>query len=231
MKNENCPISPEFIIENLKNNKDCFRKANGSKYNNDFNKVIYSTLRSSGYFYKNDDDKYFYKIEKFNELNIKINSRKIKKELKKNILSNKKNIVFNLKSKKELLPLEVKIKVHRVNKIIEKLRNKYKGNLKYKPIILCLNLFNELIKKFLYLVKMNKTNSLYDLTILNDKIISICQKIEKMEKNEIFFPQIETICKKFINENKQINEVNINNFDGCNNQFSEPPTLKKKKIK
>ncbi len=96
---------------------------------------------------------------------------------------------------------------------------------------MCLNLFNELIKKFLYLVKMNKTNSLYDLTILNDKIISICQKIEKMEKNEIFFPQIETICEKFINENKQINEVNINNFDGCNNQFSEPPTLKKKKIK
>ena len=78
MKNENTPISAQFLIENLKKYKDSFRKANGSKYNNDFNKVIYSTLRSSGYFYKNDEDKYYYKIEKISEFNHKINSRKIK---------------------------------------------------------------------------------------------------------------------------------------------------------
>ena len=134
---------------------------------------------------------------------------------------------YNLKSKNDLLPIQVKIKVHQVNKIIEKLRNKYKGNLKYKSIIFCLNLFNELIQKFLFLIKMNKSNSVYDLTVLNDKIISICQKIERMEKNEIFFPKIETICEKILNKNAQINEININNYNGCNNQFSEPPTMKK----
>ena len=48
-----------------------------------------------------------------------------------------------------------------------------------------------------------------------------------MEKNEIFFPKIETICEKILNKNAQINEININNYNGCNNQFSEPPTMKK----
>ena len=227
MKNENTPISAQFLIENLKKYKDSFRKANGSKYNNDFNKVIYSTLRSSGYFYKNDEDKYYYKFEKISEFNHKLNSRKIKNELRKNLIGNKRNFNNNLKSKNDLLPIQVKIKVHQVNKIIEKLRNKYKGNLKYKSIIFCLNLFNELIQKFLFLIKMNKSNSVYDLTVLNDKIISICQKIERMEKNEIFFPKIETICEKILNKNAQINEININNYNGCNNQFSEPPTMKK----
>ena len=96
-------------------------------------------------------------------------------------------------------------------------------NKKYDGIMICINLFKSLIDKYLFFIKMKKINSIRDLGVLNDKIIAICAKIEKIEKNEIKIPELEKDVSK-IDEYAKINDVNLNHFEGNNNLFSEPPT-------
>ena len=103
------------------------------------------------------------------------------------------------------------------------MEKKYKGDKKYVNVMICINLFKSLIKKYLYLVKMEKNNSLYELTILNDKIIDICHKLEKIEKGELFFETNQKFIIKKTNEYNYQNNKNIMFVDGENNYFNEPP--------
>jgi hypothetical protein len=87
MKKYNKPLSIDFIYNNLKNNFSNFRKANGAKYSNNFDKVLKSTLNSSGIFIK-INDLYYYKEEESLNFIIKTFERELKK---KNKEKNKKN--------------------------------------------------------------------------------------------------------------------------------------------
>ena len=212
MKQEKRPLEIDFIYNKLKDKKDFFRKKNGSKYNNDFKKSISYTLRSSGYFNKTYDNKYSYNDD---------NSIFLTKN--KNF-----NLNFNLNCCKSLIPVEIKLQLNKVNNLIKKLDNKFKGDPKYVQIISMLDLFRNLLDKFLKLIKYKKQNSIVDLYILNEKIISICYRIEKMEKNEIFNENNEYKIergKKNNNINNINNERNIFRFNGDNNVFTEPPTI------
>ena len=89
--------------------------------------------------------------------------------------------------------------------------------------MICIDMFKGLIKKYLYLVKMEKVNSLYELSVLNEKIIDICHTLERIEKGELFFKTNENIINKKANEYNNQNNKNIMFVDGDNNQFNEPP--------
>lgn len=230
MKNRNSSLDINTIVDKLESKKDTFRKANGSKYKNDFRKVIESTLNTSGLFYKvgfndnNSETNKYYFIEEQEKQYLK---------KKRNIsnyssVTNKNNKIFYItKNRSPFMPIKVKIQIDKVNKTIKKMENKYKGDSKYINVIFCLDMFKSLLQKYLFFVKMDKVNSLYDLTILNDKIMKICHTLEKLEKNEIFFPQKEEIIQK-INEYNKENKKNIMFVDGSNNFFNEPPSKKKK---
>lgn len=87
---------------------------------------------------------------------------------------------------------------------------------------ICNVTFIILVDKYLVLIKKDKAHALFDFNALNEKIISICETIDHVEKNKTFFPeltviypQIEHLCK--------INDIDMTKFDGDNNFFSEPP--------
>jgi hypothetical protein len=223
---EKGPIEIKTIISCLESKKDTFRKANGSRYKQDFGKLIRTTLNTPDIFYKIEENKdnngnnynnpkgskYFFIEDKTAYYLQKKRERDINKMLS------------NLKKKNTfLLPINTKIQLDKVNIIIKKLEKKYKGDKKYINVMFCIDMFKSLIEKYLFLVKMDKINSLYELSALNDKIIDICHTLEKMEKGELFFPSNENIIIKKKNEYNYQNHKNIMFVEGQNNHFNEPP--------
>ena len=70
---------------------------------------------------------------------------------------------------------------------------------------------------------MDKVNSLYELSVLNEKIIDICHTLEKIEKGELFFKKDDNIIVNVPNEYNDKNSRNIMFVEGANNHFNEPP--------
>ena len=210
---EKGPIDIKTIISCLESKKDIFRKANGSKYKQDFNKLIRISLNTPDIFYKTEEGNKYFFIENKTEYYLK---KKRERAMEK--------IFNNLKKKNNTcIPINIKIQLDKVNLIIKKMEKKYKGDKKYVNVMICVELFKSLIKKYLFLVKMDKVNSLYELTILNEKIIDICHTLEKIEKGELFYKSNENIFVKKANEYNKQNYKNINFVDGKNNYFNEPP--------
>ena len=210
---EKGPVDIKTIISCLENKKDIFRKANGSKYKQDFNKLIKISLNTPDIFYKTEEGNKYFFIENKTEYYLK---KKRERAMEK--------IFNNLKKKNNIcIPINIKIQLDKVNLIIKKMEKKYKGDKKYVNVMFCVDMFKSLIKKYLFLVKMEKVNSLYELTVLNEKIIDICHTLEKIEKGELFFKSNENIFVKKANEYNKQNYKNINFVDGKNNYFNEPP--------
>jgi len=201
------------IISNLEPKKDIFRKTNGSRYKQEFSKLIRTTLNNNPeIFYQEKEGNKYYFIE-----------NKTKYYLQKKRERALEKVLYNLKKKNTFLPIETKIQLDKVNLIIKRMEKKYKDDKKYVDVMKCIDLFKNLINKYLFLVKMDKTNSLYELTILNDKIIDICHTLEKIEKGELFFKTYDNIFVKISNEYNDKNSRNIMFVEGANNQFNEPP--------
>jgi hypothetical protein len=218
---EKGPIETKTIISSLESKKDTFRKANGSRYKQDFGKLIRTTLNTPDIFYKIDEHKdndkskgckYFF-IEDKTAYYLQ---KKRERDMDKMLSNLRKKNTF-------LLPINVKIQLDKVNTIIKRLEKKYKGDKKYINVMFCIDMFKSLIEKYLYLVKMDKINSLYELSALNEKIIDICHTLEKIEKGELFFPSNENIIIKRKNEYNNQNFKNIMFVEGENNHFNEPP--------
>ena len=210
---EKGPIEIRYIISNLESKKDLFRKANGSRYKQEFGKLIRTTLNNNPeLFFKEKEGNKYYFIE-----------NKTKYYLQKKRERALEKVLFNLKKKNTFLPVNTKIQLDKVNLIIKRMEKKYKDDKKYIDVMKCINLFKNLINKYLYLVKMDKINSLYELTILNQKIIDICFTLEKIEKGELFFKTEDNIIENVSNEYNDKNSRNIMFVEGANNQFNEPP--------
>jgi hypothetical protein len=218
---EKGPLETKTIISCLESKKDTFRKANGSRYKQDFSKLIRTTLNTPDIFYKivenkeNDKSKgskYFF-IEDKTAYYLQ---KKRERDMDKMLSNLRKKNTF-------LLPINVKIQLDKVNTIIKRLEKKYKGDKKYINVMFCIDMFKSLIEKYLFLVKMDKINSLYELSALNEKIIDICHTLEKIEKGELFFPSNENIIIKRKNEYNNQNFKNIMFVEGENNHFNEPP--------
>ena len=218
---EKGPLETKTIISCLESKKDTFRKANGSRYKQDFSKLIRTTLNTPDIFYKivenkeNDKSKgskYFF-IEDKTAYYLQ---KKRERDMDKMLSNLRKKNTF-------LLPINVKIQLDKVNMIIKRLEKKYKGDKKYINVMFCIDMFKSLIEKYLFLVKMDKINSLYELSALNEKIIDICHTLEKIEKGELFFPSNENIIIKRKNEYNNQKFKNIMFVEGENNHFNEPP--------
>ena len=210
---EKGPIETRVITSSLEPKKDIFRKANGSKYKQEFGKLIRITLNNNPeIFYKEKDGNKYYFIENKTEYYLQ---KKRERALEK--------VLFNLKKKNTFLPVNTKIQLDKVNLIIKRMEKKYKDDKKYVDVMKCIDLFKNLINKYLFLVKMDKTNSLYELTILNEKIIDICHTLEKIEKGELFFKEDDNIIVNIPNEYNDKNSRNIMFVAGANNYFNEPP--------
>ena len=210
---EKGPIEIRYIISNLESKKDLFRKANGSRYKQEFGKLIRTTLNNNPeLFFKEKEGNKYYFIE-----------NKTKYYLQKKRERALEKVLFNLKKKNTFLPVNTKIQSDKVNLIIKRMEKKYKDDKKYIDVMKCINLFKNLINKYLYLVKMDKINSLYELTILNQKIIDICFTLEKIEKGELFFKTEDNIIENVSNEYNDKNSRNIMFVEGANNTFNEPP--------
>ena len=210
---EKGPIEIRYIISNLESKKDLFRKANGSRYKQEFGKLIRTTLNNNPelFFKEKEGNKYYFIENKTKYYLQKKRERALEKAL------------FNLKKKNTFLPVNTKIQLDKVNLIIKRMEKKYKDDKKYIDVMKCINLFKNLINKYLYLVKMDKINSLYELTILNQKIIDICFTLEKIEKGELFFKTEDNIIENVSNEYNDKNSRNIMFVEGANNTFNEPP--------
>ena len=210
---ERGPIESKTIISNLEDKKDIFRKANGSRYKQEFGKLIRTTLNNNPeLFYKEKEGNKYYFIE-----------NKTKYYLQKKRERALEKVLYNLKKKNTFLPINTKIQLDKVNLIIKRMEKKYKDDKKYADVMICINLFKNLINKYLFLVKMDKINSLYELTMLNDKIIDICHTLEKIEKGELFFKKDDNIIVNKPNEYNDKNSRNIMFVEGANNHFNEPP--------
>jgi hypothetical protein len=210
---ENGPIEIKYIISNLEKKKDIFRKANGSRYKQEFGKLIRTTLNNNPeLFFKEKEGNKYYFIE-----------NKTKYYLQKKRERALEKVLFNLKKKNTFLPVNTKIQLDKVNLIIKRMEKKYKDDKKYIDVMKCINLFKNLINKYLYLVKMDKINSLYELTVLNQKIIDICFTLEKIEKGELFFKTEDNTIENVANEYNDKNSRNIMFVEGANNTFNEPP--------
>ena len=210
---EKGPIESKIIISNLEYKKDLFRKTNGSRYKQEFSKLIRTTLNNNPeIFYKEKEGNKYYFIE-----------NKTKYYLEKKRERDLDKVLFNLKKQNTFLPVNTKIQLDKVNIIIKRMEKKYKDDKKYTDVMKCINLFKHLINKYLFLVKMDKSNSLYELTILNEKIIDICHTLEKIEKGELFFKKEENIIDNIPNEYNDKNSRNIMFVEGANNHFNEPP--------
>ena len=210
---EKGPIESKIIISNLEIKKNNFRKTNGSRYKQEFSKLIRTTLNNNTeIFYKEKEGNKYYFIE-----------NKTKYYLEKKRERDLDKVLFNLKKQNTFLPVNTKIQLDKVNLIIKRMEKKYKDDKKYTDVMKCINLFKHLINKYLFLVKMDKSNSLYELTILNEKIIDICHTLEKIEKGELFFKKDENIIDNVPNEYNDKNSRNIMFVEGANNTFNEPP--------
>ncbi len=210
---EKGPIETKTIISSLEPKKDVFRKTNGSRYKQEFGKLIRTTLNNNPeLFYKEQEGNKYYFIENKTQYYLQ---KKRERALEK--------VLFNLKKKNTFLPVNTKIQLDKVNLIIKRMEKKYKDDKKYTDVMICINLFKNLINKYLFLVKMDKINSLYELTILNDKIIDICHTLEKIEKGELFFKMDDNIIVNKPNEYNDKNSRNIMFVEGANNHFNEPP--------
>ena len=210
---EKGPIETRVITSSLEPKKEIFRKANGSKYKQEFGKLIRITLNNNPeIFYKEKDGNKYYFIENKTEYYLQ---KKRERALEK--------VLFNLKKKNTFLPVNTKIQLDKVNLIIKRMEKKYKDDKKYVDVMRCIDLFKNLINKYLFLVKMDKTNSLYEFTILNEKIIDICHTLEKIEKGELFFKEDDNIIVNLPNEYNDKNSRNIMFVAGANNYFNEPP--------
>ena len=210
---EKGPIESKIVISNLEYKKNLFRKTNGSRYKQEFSKLIRTTLNNNPeIFYKEKEGNKYYFIE-----------NKTKYYLEKKRERDLDKVLFNLKKQNTFLPVNTKIQLDKVNIIIKRMEKKYKDDKKYTDVMKCINLFKHLINKYLFLVKMDKSNSLYELTILNEKIIDICHTLEKIEKGELFFKKDENIIDNIPNEYNDKNSRNIMFVEGANNHFNEPP--------
>ena len=210
---EKGPIESKIVISNLEYKKNLFRKTNGSRYKQEFSKLIRTTLNNNPeIFYKEKEGNKYYFIE-----------NKTKYYLEKKRERDLDKVLFNLKKQNTFLPVNTKIQLDKVNIIIKRMEKKYKDDKKYADVMKCINLFKHLINKYLFLVKMDKSNSLYELTILNEKIIDICHTLEKIEKGELFFKKDENIIDNIPNEYNDKNSRNIMFVEGANNHFNEPP--------
>ena len=210
---EKGPIECKYIISNLESKKDTFRKANGSRYKQEFGKLVKTSLNNNpDLFYKEQEGNKYYFIENKTEYYLQ---KKRERALEK--------VLYNLKKKNTFLPVNTKIQLDKVNLIIKRMEKKYKDDKKYIDVMRCINLFKNLINKYLFLVKMDKVNSLYELSVLNEKIIDICHTLEKIEKGELFFKKDDNIIVNVPNEYNDKNSRNIMFVEGANNHFNEPP--------
>jgi hypothetical protein len=208
---EKGPIEIKNIVACLEEKKDTFRKTNGSRYKLEFGKLVRTTLNTPEIFYKTEEgNKYFFFEDK--------NAYYLQKKRERGM-----NKIFKLKKKNTFLPINVKIQLDKVNSIIKKMEKKYKADKKYNDVMICINMFKSLIDKYLYLIKMNKVNTVYELTVLNEKIIDICHTLEKIEKGDLFPKTIENIINKKVNKYNDQNNKNIMFVAGENNHFNEPP--------
>ena len=207
---EKGPIECKYIISNLESKKDTFRKANGSRYKQEFSKLVKTSLNNNpDLFYKEQEGNKYYFIENKTEYYLQ---KKRERALEK--------VLYNLKKKNTFY---TKIQLDKVNLIIKRMEKKYKDDKKYIDVMRCINLFKNLINKYLFLVKMDKVNSLYELSVLNEKIIDICHTLEKIEKGELFFKKDDNIIVNVPNEYNDKNSRNIMFVEGANNHFNEPP--------
>lgn len=233
MKKSECYVSLEEILNALKEKERSFRKANGAKYTGDFSNSIKATLRTSGLFIKNKEGRYFYKEKQADAYISKTST--IKKKKKNELFSvdssfSTSNNSLNLPIKEKVtkqrdrIPTHLKIKLNKVNETIERIKKKYQSdNKKYESVLICCELFTNLINKYLFFIKMKKINSVNDLGVLNEKIMGIIATIEKIERNEIKIPELNNFFPKQ-EKFSSVNEVNITHYEGNNNLFSEPPT-------
>lgn len=210
---EKGPIEIKVIISTLEPKKDIFRKANGSRYKQDFNKLIRSTLNNNpDIFYKEKEGNKYFFIKNKSQYYLQ---KKRERDLDK--------ILFNLKKKNTFLPINTKIQLDKVNSTIKRMEKKYKDNKKYADVMFCIDLFKNLINKYLFLIKMDKSNSLYEFSLLNEKIIDICHTLDKIEKGELIFKIEDNSFENRENEYNINNSKNINFVGGQNNYFNEPP--------
>lgn len=233
MKQYECYVSLEEIVNALKKKEKTFRKANGAKYTGDFTNSIKATLRTSGLFIKNKEGKYFYKEKKAEDYISKAITAKKKKKneipsIDTSFSTSSNSLHLPIKEKtskqRDRIPTHVKIKLNKVNETIERIKKKYQSdNKKYESVLVCCDLFTNLINKYLFFIKMKKINSINDLGVLNEKIMGIISTIEKIERNEIKIPELNNFFPKQ-EKFSSVNEVNITHYEGNNNLFSEPPT-------
>lgn len=210
---EKGPVEIKVIISNLEPKKDIFRKANGSRYKQDFNKLIRTTLNNNpDIFYKEKEGNKYFFIENKSEYYLQ---KKRERDLDK--------VLFNLKKKNTFLPINTKIQLDKVNSTIKRMEKKYKDDKKYHDVMICIDLFKNLINKYLFLIKKDKSNSLYEFSVLNEKIIDICHTLDKIEKGELFFKTEDNSFENRENEYNNNNSKNINFVGGQNNYFNEPP--------
>ena len=210
---EKGPIEIKVIITNLEPKKDIFRKANGSRYKQDFHKLIRTTLNNNpDIFYKEKEGNKYFFIENKSEYYLQ---KKRERDMDK--------ILYNLKKKNTFLPINTKIQLDKVNLTIKRMEKKYKDDKKYVDVMFCIDMFKNLINKYLFLIKKDKSNSLYEFSVLNEKIIDICHTLEKIEKGELFFKIEDNSFEKRENEHSINNSKNINFVGGQNNYFNEPP--------
>ena len=119
------------IISNLEPKKDIFRKTNGSRYKQEFSKLIRTTLNNNPeIFYQEKEGNKYYFIE-----------NKTKYYLQKKRERALEKVLYNLKKKNTFLPIETKIQLDKVNLIIKWMEKKYKDDKKYVDVMKCIDLF------------------------------------------------------------------------------------------
>ena len=242
MKNIGHSISKDFIYNKIKDKFMSFRKANGAKYSGDMYIVLKSTLNTSGIFYKNDDDTYFYKEKESVDFVIKT----VERELKKKISKDKKETKSSLSTKKHKKKYNTKNKINelsinhqlgykicKLNIILDNMlekcqdkKNSYKilnKNLnnegiemikkisetdKFLGMILCIKFFKNIIENYIkFSNKKKNIEKYFDVNKLNTKILTICEKIEKLEKSFSYNSNNENKNEKMPNL-KRVNFVN-----------------------
>jgi hypothetical protein len=124
MHKENSPICLNSILSHVYGKFDDLRRANGSKYHGDINKVLKSTLSSSGIFFKTVDGRYYFKEKEAVEFIIKVSEKVLTKKLEKEKKESKSITTTSSKKKKNAsstLSGEINYKICKVYGIIDKL--------------------------------------------------------------------------------------------------------------
>jgi hypothetical protein len=124
MHKENSPVSLNFILTHVYPKFDELRRANGSKYSGDINKVLKSALSSSGIFFKTVDEKFFFKEKEAVEFIIRVSEKVLTKKLEKEKKESKSissTSTGKSKKQKNILSGEINYKICKVYGIIDKL--------------------------------------------------------------------------------------------------------------